>query len=835
VKIELKQFQETTSQMLVKQAAAAANEVAQGGAAQALVLSAPTGSGKTVIAAALMETILKGDEDNPGNPNATFLWITDQPELNEQTRRKFEACSDVFSGDQNLVTVEASSFDQATFDAGKVYFLNTQKLGKKSSLAISGDQRKHTIWETIANTVAEKPGDFWLVIDEAQRGMNENRSTKEAASLVQKLIKGAEDVQVPPVPLIFGVSATPERFDELLKGTDRTRRSQSVDAADVRISGLLKDLIRLYHPDEDQPSDLSLLADAAERLKAYGEGWSKYAKDEDTVEVRPILVVQVEDGTKNVLTKTPLEDVLTTLDGVLGKLTSSDIAQCFEDGTPIEVSGLRIPYIAPSDIQDSNIRVVLFKMALTTGWDCPRAEVMMSFRGAKDQTLIAQLVGRMVRTPLARRVSGNDLLNTVALYLPYYDKKQLKSIIDKLSEPDPDGGIPGTDVEDGNNFVELQRDPDRQAAFAAADGLPNYTVERVSKQSGARRLLRLGRRLSWDGIDEDAHDNFTEQLMETLDAEYKRDKGDPKFKKRLDEAGRIDVRVVVHAPGDDSDDQAITESIPVVEKNIEHAFAEAGRKLGGGKSGIHNSWAKRRASKEGADKLPLIKRETYALSQDEKVIAAIEKKAEDLCREALKEHQDAIAELPDDKQDEYRRLRRQAAAPIAEPWQLPGEIDGPKDGDDFDKHLYIKKDGGAYVFSPNSWEASVLKDEIAKDEVVGWLRNDPRKQWSFCIPFEVGGEERPMYPDFLIFRKQGKKVVCDILEPHSLSFADSSAKAIGLSKFAKAHGEKFGRIELIAKTGGDSLKRLDVNDPDTQKKVLSAKTNDHLKQLVDGL
>jgi hypothetical protein len=35
----------------------------------------------------------------------------------------------------------------------------------------------------------------------------------------------------------------------------------------------------------------------------------------------------------------------------------------------------------PSRIQEeTGIRFVLFKMALTTGWDCPRAEVMMSFR-----------------------------------------------------------------------------------------------------------------------------------------------------------------------------------------------------------------------------------------------------------------------------------------------------------------------------------------------------------------------------------------------------------------------------------------------------------------------
>ena len=53
-----------------------------------ILLIGPTGSGKTVIANALFERILEGDETREGDSTATFLWITDQPDLNEQTRRK---------------------------------------------------------------------------------------------------------------------------------------------------------------------------------------------------------------------------------------------------------------------------------------------------------------------------------------------------------------------------------------------------------------------------------------------------------------------------------------------------------------------------------------------------------------------------------------------------------------------------------------------------------------------------------------------------------------------------------------------------------------------------
>jgi len=62
----------------------------------------------------------------------------------------------------------------------------------------------------------------------------------------------------------------------------------------------------------------------------------------------------------------------------------------------------------------------------------------MSFRTAVDAVAIAQLVGRMVRSPLARRVDDNEHLNSVALYLPHYNEQELKKIVNRLTEPDPD-------------------------------------------------------------------------------------------------------------------------------------------------------------------------------------------------------------------------------------------------------------------------------------------------------------------------------------------------------------------------------------------------------------
>jgi type III restriction enzyme len=135
------------------------------------------------------------------------------------------------------------------------------------------------------------------------------------------------------------------------------------------------------------------------------------------------------------------------------------------------------------------------------------------------------------------------------------------------------------------------------------------------------------------------------------------------------------------------------------------------------------------------------------------------------------------------------------------------------------KHLYVGENE-KYLAKLNSWEKALIEAEIARDDVVGWLRNYERKPGALSLPYEYAGETRPMYPDFLVIRKNGSAWNVDILEPHASMLADSWAKAKGLAEFATKHGDHFGRIELI-RMAGNSLKRLDLNDDKNRKKVLA--------------
>lgn len=828
MKLTLKDFQEEAVLRLRQLADKASSDVEDYGP-QSLVLSAPTGSGKTVMAAALMELIVEGDGDHDPDPDAAFLWITDQPELNVQTRRKFETSSTTFKGYQ-LVTIDAG-FHAETFDAGNLYFLNTGKLRRGANLVQRGEHRTYTIWDTIANTAAQRPRSFWVILDEAHKGMAESADERDTArTIVQKFIKGSEG-EIPLMPLVLGISATPERFTNLLAGTERTNLPVvNVDPEAVRASGLLKSAITLYHPGEKQHADFSLLRTSAEQLKRYSEEWEEYSGKEQAPSVQPVLVVQVEDAGANSVTKTNLSECLQLAEDVLGPLSDAGVGHAFQEGTPVLAGDRRIRYVAPADIQeDTDLRVVFFKRALTTGWDCPRAEVMMSFRKAVDETHIAQLVGRMVRTPLARTVSGSDFLNSVCLYLPYYDEDALESVIKYLTEPDPDVSF-GIKVQRGENLVELKRNDAVAEAFAAAETLPNCRVEKVSKQSNIRRLLKLGRLLAWDKLDEDAGAMYTDELVATLVTERQKVANSEEFAERLADAENIDVRVVTIAYGTTETQSVASAQIPAVAANIEHAFAEAGRKLGGG---LNTAYLKARAAANDAPPVGGIKLELYALLQDFDVVKATERRAAELLKHELEKFKVAIRDLPDERRQRYAHIRRQAAKPEAEPWELPPAIDGDKDGNTkLDRHMYVKEDG-THACSLNDWEKAALKDALDDNNAVAWLRNDPRKPWSFTVPYEAGNEYKPMYPDFLVFRRQGDGLVCDILEPHALAYSDSVAKARGLARFANDHGDQFGRIRLITKVGG-TYKTLRLDDIEVRDKVGEVATKDHLQQLFES-
>ncbi|WPM84204.1 DEAD/DEAH box helicase family protein [Apirhabdus apintestini] len=98
----------------------------------AFSLTAVTGAGKTVMAAATFEALFHGDDEFnfDADPGAVVIWFSDDPALNEQTRFRLMEASDRIN--YNDMVVVEHPFSRRKFQAGKIYFLNTQKFGKKA-------------------------------------------------------------------------------------------------------------------------------------------------------------------------------------------------------------------------------------------------------------------------------------------------------------------------------------------------------------------------------------------------------------------------------------------------------------------------------------------------------------------------------------------------------------------------------------------------------------------------------------------------------------------------------------------------------------------------------
>lgn len=446
MKVELFSFQEKALAGLRMQSAEALGSYRRTHSPQVVSFTAPTGAGKTIIMASLIESIYFGDDSYPDQQNAIFVWLSDSPQLNEQSKQKIDLKADKIRLDQ-CITITEETFDREVLDDGHIYFLNTQKLGKSSNLTKHSDTRQYTIWETLANTAREKSDRLYLIIDEAHRGM-QGREASRATTIMQKFLKGSSEDKLAPMPVVIGMSATSERFNRLVEGTSSTIHKVVVTADEVRASGLLKDRIVITYPEESSLNkDMAVLQAAADNWKEKWDHWTQYCREQHYSYVNPIFVVQVLSSTGDRVSDTDLDDCLCKIEERTGFLFSEgEVVHTFgQTSTSITVNGLNVRYEEPSRIADDrNIKVVFFKENLSTGWDCPRAETMMSFRHAKDATYIAQLLGRMVRTPMQARILVDEVLNDVHLYLPYFDAETVKNVVEELQSTEG-GNIP-TDI-----------------------------------------------------------------------------------------------------------------------------------------------------------------------------------------------------------------------------------------------------------------------------------------------------------------------------------------------------------------------------------------------------
>ena len=276
---------------------------------------------------------------------------------------------------------------------------------------------------------------------------------------MQRFIKGSSEQNLSPIPVVIGMSATAERFNSLVgQGTNSTLHKVVISPAQVRQSGLLKDRIVITYPEDPiKHGDMAVLQAATDEWQDKCKHWYQYTYEQHYPNVNPVFVIQVCAGSDKKISDTDLDDVIAKIEERMGDtFKENEVVHTFGSTGTLSIHGLTVPHVEPSEIaEDRRIRVVLFKENLSTGWDCPRAETMMSFRRAEDATYIAQLLGRMVRTPLQCHVLVDDSLNDVRLFLPYFNQDTVQKVIDELQATEG-GEIPT--VVDGESLEDQTYD-----------------------------------------------------------------------------------------------------------------------------------------------------------------------------------------------------------------------------------------------------------------------------------------------------------------------------------------------------------------------------------------
>lgn len=403
--IELKQYQEKAVEQLIT---TAITLLGYDGPGEVCVFQAPTGSGKTVIVAKFIEGLIKELQ----NDDLCFVWMTiGKGNLQEQTHH---ALRTIFDGAPRTSLVEEEfGGGRERIVQNEVVVANWEKLRTKErgtgewKNLLMKDGEKLNFRDVLEKTREQRK--IVLIIDESHI----NADTARANEL-RELI-GAD--------IVVEVSATPRRPQQELNFAREVALGAAgyviVEPKDVIDEGMIKkELIineEIASVDASEESSQTVILEAAyqKRLKL------KEAFEEEGSLVNPLVLIQIPVA----------EAGEAKIESVKRFLSEKGINE--ENGRLAiwlaEQKSETIDWISESD---NEIEFLIFKQAIDTGWDCPRAHILIKFRETQSVIFEIQTVGRILRMPEQRHYH-TELLNRGYIYT------NLRSIEVKKEEYNP--------------------------------------------------------------------------------------------------------------------------------------------------------------------------------------------------------------------------------------------------------------------------------------------------------------------------------------------------------------------------------------------------------------
>lgn len=343
-----------------------------------IVFVAPTGSGKTYMTEKMICDLAQQPD---WNQEVAFVWITFSDDLAMQSKEKFDA---YFPTEKHgrLLTIE--DFNLGSMQKHDVLFLNWQKLVSKSAddriyrRPTDSDAPRHesrVYFEDFVENTHNNGVEIILIIDEAHLNVTE-ASKRDVIDPLNPKIK-------------LNVSATPKT--ETIGEAAIDGAIVKIEHSDVVAAGLIKESLicqteeelKKYSGEDMDHTLLKLAIDKRNELKKEIESFGS--------DVNPLVIIQLPNDDADLLEEgKPTKEEITKKYLVSQGVKENRIASWF--------TGKEKP--VGLELNNSEYEYLLFKTAAGTGWDCPRAQVLVMFREVKSEIFHTQTIGRILRVPI---------------------------------------------------------------------------------------------------------------------------------------------------------------------------------------------------------------------------------------------------------------------------------------------------------------------------------------------------------------------------------------------------------------------------------------------------
>ena len=368
--IELKEFQiECVNKLL---------DATTIGLKKEVLVQAPTGSGKTII---LLDYIKEYLEENK---DTIFVWLTPgKGDLEEQSREKMTKYL------PNMISKNITDVLLGGFEAGDTAFINWETITKRGNTALKDAERKN-LFERI-DEAYNRGYNFIVIVDEEH---------------LNKTVKAEAVIEYLRPNYIIRVSATTKKNKEA--------EFIQIDELDVINEGLIT---RALYINENVGNNIELkneheyLIDLAlDKQKAIRKEYKRI-----NVSVNPMIIIQVPNNSNDLI-----DQIEKILESKGYSYKNKTVAIWLAD---------RKENIEGISENDAEPIILIMKQAISTGWDCPRAKILVKLRDNMNEDFETQTIGRIRRMPQAHHYD-NILLDNCYLYT--FDEKYEETIKQEL-------------------------------------------------------------------------------------------------------------------------------------------------------------------------------------------------------------------------------------------------------------------------------------------------------------------------------------------------------------------------------------------------------------------